>query len=108
MGLVANHELAACTGLIFFYTLTYVLLICVAGFILGVLPLQGLKHANGVTVSMLLSTFRVRWVWLLLVINLAGLPPALFFGPKLGLLAVFFDSGVFMLGLALGLNVFLG
>ena len=108
MSLGALSGLNPGVSLVCFYTLAYVMLVCMAVFLLGALPLCRLKHTNGVMVSAMLSVFRLRWVWLLVIVNLAGLPPAFFFGPKLGLLALFLDAGLFPLSMALGVSIFLG
>lgn len=67
-----------------------------------------LRRWSGAAVLSALSALRLRWLWALLLVNLAGLPPATFFGPKLGLLCALYGSGTLTVVGGLGLSVMLG
>ena len=99
---------AGVPSLLLFYALAYVFLVCIAAFVLNCLPPRVTQHGSGLVVPAALVRLRLRWVWLLVITNLAGLPPAFFFGPKLGLLSLLLDGGVFILVVALGFSILLG
>jgi NADH:ubiquinone oxidoreductase subunit 2 (subunit N) len=96
------------TPILAVYALAYVFLVICAACVLLMLSTHTSSQPTGLTALTALATLRLRSVWLLLLVNLAGLPPAFFFGPKLGLLGLFFEAGTFVLLLAVGVGVFLG
>jgi len=69
-------------GLVFFYLIAYVSLVLFAALVLGLLPVRTCQYSGGSTTMAVLSSLRLRWVWLLVVVNLAGLPPAFFLAPS--------------------------
>lgn len=95
-------------GLVFFYLIAYVSLVLFAALVLGLLPVRTCQYSGGSTTMAMLSSLRLRWVWLLVIVNLAGLPPAFFFGPKLGLFSLFLGGSGVAGVCALGVSIFLG
>jgi NADH:ubiquinone oxidoreductase subunit 2 (subunit N) len=104
-GVDTNH---GSTVLLFLFTLVYAGLIFFVAFFLFLLASRTPHLTSGYLFLRLLVVTRLRWGWLILMVNLAGLPPALFFGPKLGLLVLLLSSGVLTLSLFSVTGIFLG
>lgn len=94
--------------LLFLYILVYLLLTCILALVLGNVSFFHVANLSGRAQLAALTLLRFRGLWLVLLFSLAGLPPALFFGPKLGLLALFLTSGAQHYALCLILGVFCG
>ncbi len=103
LGGLISVEALYLSYLLFYLFLTF----AVAGFFGGVGTLQAGWLAGRAQLASL-TLVRLRWVWLTLLVSLAGLPPAFFFGPKLGLLSFLLERGSFVLTLGLLLGIFLG
>lgn len=94
-------------ALFWFFACTYVLLIFLIGGLLNALTVTNRRWV-GDTFLAAIAQARLRWLWVALLVNIAGLPPAFFFGPKVGLLGILLESGLFLFSLALGGSIFVG
>ncbi len=95
-------------NLLVFYLIVYLLILSSTSLVLGSVVSSLEKQPSSNYLMSLLPLFRVQWLWFLLIVNMAGLPPAIFFGPKLGLLSTIFSSGTLAVFLALSSSIMLG